>query len=67
MPTIAHDAEKLRALDADTRRAWSAYSDQLRELSGQEYEQVEGEAWDELQTELTRLEGCRRTLDQTAD
>jgi hypothetical protein len=65
--TIAHDADKLRELDADTRRAWSAYSDRLRELSGEEYEHAEDESWEELQTELSRLERRRRTLDQTAD
>ncbi len=67
MTTIAHDAEKLRELDADTRRAWSAYNDQLRALNGEEYERVEGEAWDDLQSELSRLELSRRTLEQTAD
>jgi len=65
--TIAHDADKLRELDADTRRVWSAYRDRLRELSGEEYEHAEDESWEELQTELSRLERRRRTLDQTAD
>jgi hypothetical protein len=65
--TIAHDADKLHELDADTRRAWSAYSDRLRELSGEEYEHAEDESWEELQTELSRLERRRRTLDQAAD
>jgi hypothetical protein len=65
--TIAHDADKLQELDADTRRAWSAYSDRLRELSGKEYEHAEDESWEELQTELSRLERRRRTLDQAAD
>jgi hypothetical protein len=65
--TIAHDADKLRELDADTRRAWSAYSDRLRELSGEEYEHAEDESWEELQIELSRLERRRRTLDHAAD
>jgi hypothetical protein len=65
--TIAHDADKLRELDADTRRAWSTYKDRIRELSGEEYEQAEDESWAELQTELTRLDSARRTLDQAAD
>jgi hypothetical protein len=65
--TIAHDADKLRELDADTRRAWSAYSDRLRELSGEEYEHAEDESWEELQIELSRLERRRRTLDHSAD
>ncbi len=67
MTAIAHDEEILRELDADTRRAWSAYSDRLRDLSGEKYEHAENESWDELQTELSRLERRRRTLDQTAD
>lgn len=62
--TIAHDDEKLRELDADTRRAWSTYSERLRELSGEEYELAEGESWVELQTELRRLERRRRLLTQ---
>jgi hypothetical protein len=65
--TIAHDADKLRELDADTHRAWSAYSDRLRELRGEEYEHAEDESWEELQTELSRLERRRRTLEETAD
>ena len=67
MTTIAHDADKLRELDADTRRAWSAYSDRLRELSGEKYEHAEDESWDELQIELSRLERRRRTLVETSD
>ena len=48
MTAVAHDAEKPRELDADTRRAWSAYSEQLRELVGEEYERAEQESWTEL-------------------
>jgi hypothetical protein len=59
---VAHDEEKLRELAADTRRAWSAYSERLRELSGEEYERAEDESWEELQSELRRLERQRRTL-----
>jgi hypothetical protein len=43
------------------------YNDRIRELSGEEYEQTEDESWAELQTELTRLDSARRTLDQAAD
>jgi cell division septum initiation protein DivIVA len=63
---IAHDAEKLRELDNDTRRAWSAYSERLRELTGDEYERVEDESWQELQRTLRNVERRRRTLNQTA-
>lgn len=62
MAAIVHDAEKLRELDDGERLAWQAYSDQLRKLSGEEYERVESESWDELQRELRRLERRRKTL-----
>jgi hypothetical protein len=63
---IASVSEKLRELDNDTRRAWNAYSERLRELTGEEYEQAEHEAWDKLQSELRRLERRRQTLNQTS-
>lgn len=66
MALIAHDAEKLRELDNDTRRAWAAYSERLRELNGDEYERVEDESWQELQRTLRSVERRRRTLNQTA-
>ena len=62
MTTIAFDAERLRALDLGTQQAWSAYSESLRDLSGEEYERVEAESWDELQRELRRLARRRKTL-----
>ena len=65
MTACAHDAEKARELDADTRRAWSAYSERLRGLTGEEYERAEQESWITLQGELRRLERRRRTLDET--
>jgi hypothetical protein len=63
--TSAPDTERLRELDARTRRAWAAYSRRLRDLSGQEYERVEGESWDELQAELQRLDRRRRALQRS--
>jgi hypothetical protein len=62
MTATAHDTERLRELEADTRHAWSTYSDRLRELSGEEYERVESESWTELQSELQRLEREREEL-----
>ena len=62
MTATAPDTERLRELDADTRQAWSAYSDRLRELTGDEYERVESESWMELQAELQRLEREREEL-----
>jgi hypothetical protein len=58
-------ADKAREIDADTQRAWSAYSERLRDLTGAEYERVEEDSWSELQGELRRLDRRRRTLDQT--
>jgi hypothetical protein len=62
LTAIVHDADKLRELDDGERQAWKAYSDQLRNLTGPEYERVESQSWDELQRELRRLERQRKTL-----
>ena len=62
MTATAPDTERLQELEADTRLAWSTYSDRLRELSGDEYERVESESWTELQAELRRLEREREEL-----
>ena len=61
MTAIVPD-EKARELDADTRRAWSAYSERLRELHGEEYERMERESWEQLQRDLRTLERRRRSL-----
>jgi len=65
MTATAPDTDRLRELEADTRQAWTAYSDRLRELTGEEYERAELESWMELQAELQRLEREREAL--TAD
>ena len=62
MTTIAFDADRLRELDAGEQEAWRAYRESLRDLSGDEYERVEAESWDELQRELRRLARRRKTL-----
>jgi hypothetical protein len=66
VPPTASDTEILRELEADTRHAWSHYSDRLRDLNGEEYERVEPESWDELQSELARLERRRERLKVSA-
>ncbi len=67
MTAIAHNStDKLRELDDDTRRAWTAYSEQIRDLTGDEYERAEHESWTKLQTELRRVERRRQTLNQTS-
>jgi broad specificity phosphatase PhoE len=60
--TIALDADRLRELDAGEHEAWKTYRDSLRDLSGDEYERVEAESWDQLQRELRRLARRRKTL-----
>ena len=62
MTPIAPEEETLRELEDDTRRAWSHYSEQVQELTGEEYERVESESWTELQTELRRLEDRREQV-----
>lgn len=64
MTSIAPE-DTLRELDEDTRHAWAHYSERLRELSGNEYERVESESWDELQDELRRLDERREQLSAT--
>ena len=65
MTTIAPDTEKQRELDDEERRAWNEYYENLLELTGSEYEQVELESWDTLQGELRRIERRRRLLNVT--
>ena len=62
MAALTHDTDKLLELEADTRRAWSGYTEALRELTGEEYERAERESWTKLQDELRRLEQERQTL-----
>ena len=62
MTTIAFDVDRLRELDAGTQEAWRSYRESLRDLSGEEYERVEVESWDELQRELRRIARRRKTL-----
>ena len=66
MTAIVHGADKLRELDDDERAAWRAYSEQLRGLTGEEYEHVESESWDQLQRKLRRLSRRRQTLNQSS-
>ena len=65
MTSTIPEAEILRELEKDTRDAWEHYQGRLRELTGAEYERVEAESWDELQSELERLD--RRREDLQAD
>ena len=62
MAAIVHDADKQRELDNVERQAWQAYSQRLRDLTGEEYERAESESWAELQRELRQLARRRKTL-----
>jgi hypothetical protein len=42
-------------LEHETRRAWGEYADRLRGLEGEEYDQAENDAWEQLQTTLQAL------------
>jgi hypothetical protein len=66
MTSTIPEAEILKELEKDTRHAWELYQGRLRELTGAEYERVEAESWDELQSELERLDGRREDLKPTA-
>lgn len=66
MTTTVSDTEKLRELDEWMRGAWIAYSERLRDLAGDEYEQAESDSWSALQQELERLERRRASLSQNA-
>lgn len=67
MTTTAADTEQLRELDEDLRRAWGAYYGSLQELTGAEYERVEPESWEALQSELGRIARCRSLLSVAND
>jgi len=60
--TIAADADKLRELDEDTRRAWASYREKTRDLGGTEYDEAEFDAWTDLQEELGRVERRRKLM-----
>jgi hypothetical protein len=66
MAAIAPDTGKLAELDEETRRAWSTYSQSLREKTGDDYESAERESWTELQSELRRVERRRQSLNRTS-
>lgn len=62
MAAIVHGADKLRELDSFESQAWQAYTERLRDLSGEEYERAESDSWAELQRELRQLARRRKTL-----
>jgi hypothetical protein len=60
--TVFADVEKQHELDEEERRAWTAYSERLRDLAGDAYEQAEADGWEDLQRELQSIEQERQML-----
>jgi hypothetical protein len=54
-------------LDERTRKAWTAYSDELSELAGRAYDEAEAAAWDRLQDALREIEEDRAALHTGGD
>jgi hypothetical protein len=52
-------SHQLSEFEDRTRRAWVAYRDSLKDLTGSDYEEAEGRSWDRLQRRLAELEGQR--------
>jgi hypothetical protein len=64
--TSVCNTDNLRELDDRERRAWSSYSERIRELTGDEYERAEDESWEQLQRELRSLDRRRHSLAEAA-
>lgn len=54
-------------LDERTRKAWSAYREDLAELQGRAYDAAEAESWDRLQELLQEIEADRAALHTGGD
>ncbi|HYV16377.1 MAG TPA: hypothetical protein VE972_10190 [Conexibacter sp.] len=68
MTTSAADqgtGQQLRELDERTRTAWEDYRISISALEGGEYEQIEPDAWEQLQRELHELADERERLVST--
>jgi hypothetical protein len=55
-------SHRLRELDEDVQRAWSTYSESIRDLEGAEYEEAEQRCWERLQRKLEEFERERASL-----
>jgi hypothetical protein len=54
-------------LDERTRKAWTAYRDDLAELQGRPYDEAESASWDRLQELLRDIEADRAALHTGGD
>lgn len=59
MTTFAAQQDRDAELEARELAAWSTYSDELRELAGDAYDEAEPAAWDQLQATLREVEALR--------
>jgi hypothetical protein len=53
----------LEGVAVRTHEVWTAYRDELRDLSGRDYDDAEHHAWERLQAELRDLEERRTELE----
>jgi hypothetical protein len=56
------DESRLSELDERTQRAWTAYRESLRDLSGRDYDEAEHRSWERLQRKLAQVEDERMAL-----
>ena len=56
------DDRKMDELDERTQRAWTAYRESLRDLSGRDYDEAEHRSWERLQRKLAEVEDERTAL-----
>ena len=59
MTTFAAQEDRHAELEARERAAWTAYSDELRDLARDAYDEAEPAAWDQLQETLRQVEALR--------
>lgn len=63
MTAVTEDREVvLQELLEREGKAWSSYSESLKELAGREYEEEEARSWTRLQKELKTIESQRQEL-----
>jgi len=56
------DDSRMDELDERTQRAWTAYRESLRDLSGRDYDEAEHRSWERLQRKLAEVEDERTAL-----
>ena len=65
MTTYISDQQAQRIADIESRerKAWADYSQELRDLSGRDYEEAEDQAWARLQKRLKQLVDERQLVE----